>query len=317
MQITRLDPARLGEIQPLFRQVFGHEISIEFLEWKYGKGFGESWGCVEDDGRLALHCGVSYRDTTLNGKQFRVAQLVDLMAAPKQSGLSRGDSPFALLMRAVLSELRTPTNPEALAFGFPSNRAMRLGEKVGVFRAIDEWLELYFPACRAPFFYRAPEPVVAIDPPTARIIDRLWQTMARDLADFPVGIRDAAYVSRRYIRHPEHQYCCLLVRSYWLRQPVGMAVLRGNEADYELLDIIGPLSTMPEVLRCLQSWLHGRGGTAFKWFLTSRFAQRFAPFAASCQPTEFRIMANPLSSPAIVDKFDHKWWLTGGDTDYR
>lgn len=317
MQICRLDPARLGEIQPLFRKVFGHEISIEFLEWKYGNGFGESWGCVEDDQRLALHCGVCYRDTALNGKQFRVAQLVDLMAAPKQSGLSRRDSPFAVLMRAVLKELRTPSNPEALAFGFPSNRAMRLGEKVGVFRAIDEWLELSFPACRGGFLCRTPERVVAIDQDAARIVDRLWLAMVRDLADFPVGVRDAAYVLRRYIQHPEHKYYCLLVRSKWLRQPIGLAVLRGGEADYELLDIIGPLSAMPEVLHCLQSWLHDVGGKVFKWFLTSRFAKRFAPFATSCQSTEFRIMANPFSSSAIVDHFDHNWWLTGGDTDYR
>lgn len=317
MHLSQLEPPCLVAIQPLFRSVFGHEISLAFLEWKYGNGLGESWVCQENDGEVLLHCGIFYRDILLAGGRFRIAQLVDLMAAPKQSGLSRKNSPFAVLMRKVLAGLPEPTNPDALAFGFPSARAMRLGEKVGVFRAVDEWFELGFPARAGGVFDRPPEALVSFDASCAKIIDELWLAMAADLADCPLGVRDAAYVARRYFHHPDYRYSCLLVRSRWLQRPLGMAVLRGGDTDFELLDIIGPLSTMPEVLRRIQSWLYQRGGATFRWNLTSRFAERFAPFAASCKLTEFRIMANPFCSPSVLDKFDHTWWLTGGDTDYR
>lgn len=317
MQICRLDPACLGEIQPIFRQVFGHEISLGFLQWKYGKGLGESWIYRDDHHNPVLHCGIFYRDVILDSRAVRVSQLTDLMALPKRSGLSRQDAPFTSLMRKVLAELQGPENPEALAFGVPSQRAMRLGERMGVYRSVDEWHELSFPSRPRSTFYRKPQEIQAIDSGTATAINQLWLAMARDLADFPVGRRDAPYIARRYLQHPEHKYCCLLIRSHWLQKPIGLAVLRKNETDFELLDIIGPLSAIPDVLRQLQSWTQGTDRHLFKWNLTSSFAARFATFAERSEPTQFRIMANPFTPSTTLEKFDHKWWLTGGDTDYR
>ena len=317
MQNVRFDSSRLNEIQPLFRKVFGHDISLEFLDWKYGAGRGESWALIDEDNQLLLHCGVFYRNIALDGVHLCVAQLVDLMATPKRSGLSRGDSPFALLIREVLAQLQTGANPDALAFGFPSDRAMRLGERLGVFCAVDDWYELSFSAQPGGAFDQAPDIVHAIDPFHAKLIDRLWLSMSREFIDFPVGVRDAAYISQRYFQHPQHSYCCLLVRSRWFSRPVGVALLRGDGVTYELLDIVAPLSAMHDVVRSLQVWLYRKGGSVFNWHLTSRFANIFAPYAESCRQTEFRIMANPFSSPSALEKFDHKWWLTGGDTDYR
>lgn len=317
MHITQLDPSRLDEIRPLFYKVFGHDISVPFLEWKYGAGRGESWVCINEQNQPVLHCGVFYRDIVLNGIQLKVAQLVDLMAAAKKSGLSRGDSPFTLLIREVLSKLPSTTNPDALAFGFPSDRAMRLGEKLGVFLAVDEWVELSFSAQQGEVFDREPDTVAFIDAAHAKIIDRLWLSMSLDLLHAPVGVRDATYITHRYFNHPQHQYCCLLVRSRWLNRPLGLAILRGDGATYELLDIVGPICAMQRVLRSVQSWLYRKGGVVFKWYLTSRFAAIFSAEATACMTSEFRIMANPFSSPSMLAKFDHQWWLTGGDTDYR
>ena len=111
------------------------------------------------------------------------------MATPKRSGLSRGDSPFALLIREVLAQLQTGANPDALAFGFPSDRAMRLGERLGVFCAVDDWYELSFSAQPGGAFDQAPDIVHAIDPFHAKLIDRLWLSMSREFIDFPVGVR--------------------------------------------------------------------------------------------------------------------------------
>ena len=134
----RLDDADLARTIPLFKAVFGHEVPKALLEWKYSKGMGESWGGSGDcNGELLLHCGLIYRQVVFEGELHRAAQLVDLMAHRKSSGLSRAQSPFFVLIKLILSRLQAPENPYCLAFGFPSERAMRLGEHLGVFRSIE------------------------------------------------------------------------------------------------------------------------------------------------------------------------------------
>lgn len=317
MPISRLEPAHFDAIQPLFRQVFGHDISRDLLDWKYGADHGEAWGYWSEDGALMLHCGLFYRNIRFAGQQYRIGQLADLMAAPKHAGLTRRDAPFTQLMREILAHLAGPANPHALAVGFPGERAMRLGEHLGVYKAIDDWHELSFHARPAGFLAPRATNIETMDPATGAVVDRLWAAMARDLADFPLGLRDAAYIEQRYFRHPTHRHHCLLIQRRWPRRPLALAVLRGEGEQYELLDLVGPLTAMPEALRCLQAWLGQVGGQRLSFWLTSRFAEQFAPLADASRVTEIRIMANPDTPPEILASFDHRWWLTGGDTDYR
>lgn len=317
MPISRLDPGALPLIQPLFRQVFGHDISLSFLEWKYGAEHGESWYVGDDEGKPLLHCGVFYRDILLAGQQHRIGQLTDLMAAPKQAGLTRKDSPFTRLMQRILEELPSPRNPHGLAVGFPSDRAMRLGEHLGVYKAIDDWHELVFTARPRRRFSPGAGDATTLGDALPALTDTLWGRMRDDLGEHPVGIRDYAYLERRYLHHPQHRHHCLLVRSFWRRRPLALAILRGESEHLELLDLIGPLSAMPAALAAVQAWLPTVGGRSFAFWLTSRFAKQFAALAERSRVTEFRIMANPRTPAAILEQFDHRWWLTGGDTDYR
>ena len=67
------------------------------------------------------------------------------MALPgRYGGLSRKSSPFAALIQQVLADLPGDGNPGGLAFGFPSDRAMRLGEHLGLFSSIDRIRQLAF-----------------------------------------------------------------------------------------------------------------------------------------------------------------------------
>jgi hypothetical protein len=240
-----------------------------------------------------------------------------LIAAPKNSGLSREFSPFRLLMQEILDALPREGNSAGVAFGFPSGRAMRLGEHLGVYRAVDRWFELKFlPRAPGRFSPRACE-LMAFGDAEAGVTNRLWKRMAGDLRCFCVGVRDANFLWQRYLLHPERRYVLLRIDSAWLRRPIGLAVIRPGDEVGELLDVVGAWADMPDIIKAVQVWLLGRREKALTFALTSHFASQLRPFAECCDETQFRIMANPQTPDAVLDQLENRWWLSGGDSDYR
>jgi len=313
--IRSLVDDELTLLQPLFESVFGAPISLELLQWKYAQERGTAWTFWQEDA-LLLHCGVCWRDILLQGNTVRAAQLTDLMAAPKQTGLSRRASPFAKLMHHLLTKIDGPDNPDAVAFGFPSGRAMRLGEHAGVYCSVDQWMGLEFLPRRSAWGSRTRE----IHTWTARdraAVQTFWGAMRADLADFVVGVRDMAYVQHRYLQRPCQRYRLLMVESRWRRQPIGLLVMGPGREELELLDVICAWDAVPEALLAARHWLHEAQGRRLTMNLTRHFAERLSGLSDKCAPTEFKIMANPNSPQPVIEKLTQRWWLTGGDTDYR
>lgn len=307
----------LPVLQPLFESVFRVDFNLALMQWKYADGKGESWVVGQDDSGPSVHCGLAFRWVIFRGVTVRAAQLVDLMARPKEAGLSRRDSPFARLMLHLLDRLPTVDNPDGLAFGFPSDRAMRLGEHVGVYRAVDRLFELtllpehgfHLPA------WRSWQPEQLSD---QRLAESFWQALRDDLHHSALGVRDLDYLRWRYVHHPEKTYHLLIAQSRWRKKPFGLAIVSpSTDGNFELLDVLAAWRDFPQVLRALQGWLAAQDGRQLRFSLTAGFARQLAPFAAQCAPTEFRIMANPRGAPAMLSAIDGNWWLTGGDTDYR
>lgn len=314
--IRRVPDDGLSVLQPLFETVFKHPVSLALLHWKYGDQRGESWLAESADGQPTVHCGLYFRDVRLRGRVLRVPQLVDLMAPPKSGGLTRTESPFALLMRKILADLPRADNPDGVAFGFPSDRAMRLGEHMGVYRAVDRMMELEFAPKRRRFGprWRVLSSVSALD---AVVLNDLWTAMSGDLSACALGVRDVGYLQQRYLAHPEKRYTLLLVESHWWRRPIGLAVIGQGEDRRELLDVVSCWDNVPAVIGAAQAWLAESAAQSLTFLLTERFARQLASLAVRCEPSQFRIMANPFSPPSSIAALERQWWLTGGDTDYR
>lgn len=323
VQIRRLEGAQDAQsLRDGFRQVFGSDISPAMLDWKYGQGRGCSWGAFSDDGRLVAHCGVMYREALADGQRVRVAQLVDLLATSSRSdGLSRQQSAFFRLIDSVLGSVRDARNPDALCFGFPSDRAMRLGERLGVFAAIDRIHEVTLP--RLPPVRMAwwrPEvlgPGQVAREAFASDVNRLWSRMAQGLGAGLVGVHDAGYFQHRYVAHPEHAYVLCRVRS-WLGASVACAALRRHGEVLELMDLVVDMRDLVPAIQALRRHLPALGGEALKLWLNEGQLKRLpAEMGLESVALQFRIMANPRSSGGDAQRFAGRWWLTSGDTDYR
>lgn len=317
--IERLPDARLGEIAPLFAAVFGQTAEAALLDWKYAQGRGQSWVFRGEDGVPLVHCGIAWRSVLLAGEPQRGGQLVDLMAGPKAGGLSRAHSPFAQLLHAVLAQVAAEGGEPALAFGFPSGRAMRLAELCGVATEVGLWRQLTI----APRQSARRGRLRAVHWPLAAALAaadkaRLWPRMAKSLPEAVLGVRDAAYLAWRFGQCPGREHVLLGVQSAWLRRTVGLLVLRRQPEHWALLDVLAAWPDVPELLAALADWL-GATTPALPALLhlTANFADQLAAVGYRSEATEFRIMGNPLAPPAVLAAQRERWWLTGGDTDYR
>ena len=318
LRVARLTPAEQGLMQPLFAATFGHPISAALMRYKYAPGQGYSVGVWDAEDRLIAHCGVFRRRILMGGLPRDAVQLGDLMGSPRgRAHLSRHGSPFFLLMDHVLGQLPQPDNPEALAFGFPSDRAMRLGEALGVYVQCDTLFQLEYPAA-APggMFADGALEIAAWSDSVARHLNAAWAAMAADFREDLIGVRDARYLSRRYFKHPGRGYRLFRMVGFWQRT-LGFVVLKPQGATWELMDMVGPLKYLPRLISAARRLVGPLGGETLMLWLTGRWAERLGEGAARCTPLEFRIMANPRTPQAVRDRFNQRWWLTSGDTDYR
>jgi len=315
IELRALGEAELEAIAPLFEHAFGYPASPALLRWKYAQGRGESWTAWED-GKLSLHIGAMFRQVALAGESIAGAQMMDLMALPKAAPLRRAASPFAQLMRHLLTQrLPRPGCPHRLVFGVSCYRARRLQEQLGLGRSAGKMSNLVLtPAAAAGLRWVE----LAADSPAWRpAANACWQAMAADLRHLAVGVRDADYYAHRFFAHPHCRYTVLLVQSRWLRRTLGLAVLRSHGNTTELLDVLAPLKNHEPVLAGVRAWLAGSGHAAASYLVSQAICAYLAPWADRVEPSEFHIMLNAYAAQRVHDRASERWWLTGGDTEYR
>ncbi len=317
------------QVEQLFEAVFGHALPRALTAWKYGPGRGLSIGVDaphEEAGGdlggpsgarpLLAHCGVMFRDVLAFGQPIQAAQLVDLMVAPHARGrLLRQGSPFAKVVGHALAQLGSttnPQNPDRVAFGFPSARAMKLAEHLQLVREVDRVHELCWPPLQGPL----PKPFDSTDPVMRGMVDHMWSHMRRDLGHALLGVRSADYFLPRYLQHPTLQY-----RLYGVRSPGGTPVavmaLRRDGDRLELADWVAPLLFLPAMVRAAQAVAAAESAAALTTWMTTGFAGLLASGSAVQTETEFRIICRGDLPPSLWDRHHRHWWLTPGDTDYR
>lgn len=313
-----LSPAEWPQVEALFGDVFGHVLPRALTQWKYAPSRGLSIGVADPahPDRLVAHCGLMFREVLAFGQQVQAAQLTDLMVTARARGpMLRQGSPFAKVVGHALAQLGTahnPRNADRLSFGFPSARAMRLAEHLGLVREIDQVHELVWtPAPGA-----VPELVEADSDRLRSDLDGLWADMRKDLTDALVGVRNADYFVPRYLHHPTRHYRVHLLRGTGGR-PVAAFALRAEDGRFELADWVGSLAGVPALLDAARAATAAASCQALTTWITEGFLAVMSVGASRQHATEFRIICRG-DLPADLWQRQHlRWWLTPGDTDYR
>lgn len=318
VRILRLED--MAPMRTLFESVFSQPLSAEMMEYKYGGGRGLSLGLFEGDA-LVAHCGIFPRDFLLFGNFRRIPQFGDLMVAPAARGsLRRKLSPFFRIITAAQLCLGGKDNSERLFFGFPSGRAMAVGERLGLFAEVTAIKALEWPAASVPrvsLVAPLPSQEALREPRLRDAADTLWEAMAEDLADMVVGVRDAKYLHQRFMTHPRIAYHAFMLQSRWRKRPLGIFILRPQGDCWELVDWVAPREVMPAVIEKARQIVGVSGGKRMTTWISDSHAELLATPDCRELATEFRIPVRGDSSPTEIALLKKRWWLTAGDTDYR
>lgn len=300
----------------LFKLVFRQSFSKQMWIWKYGNKQGFSvaaWSGTD----LVAHYGGIVRNVIAFGKPLIALQVCDAMVAPDQRAVMTKTGAMFQVTSAFL-ELFQGLGPITLAYGFPNRRAMRLGEKLGLYSEVGGLLELRWPGKSQRTVLSIRTRVLQPDSVEDRNdLNELWNCMATDHMDSVIGVRDWHYLTHRYFHHPEKRYELILVRRRLTGTPIGLLVLRKEETAVALVDLICQFKYIKILIKEAKRLTHlWKCNSLYTW-ISRQHANRFTSKDISIRDIDLSIPTNAwVPQPFNTHQLFDRWWLTMGDTDF-
>lgn len=304
-----------AEWAALFEAAFGYAMPEPLWHWKYAHAQALGIAAHTADGMRAFYGGMP-RPILYMGQSSMAVQIGDVMVHPSERGVLTRRGPFQMAAASFLEQCIGTGKPYLLGFGFPETKAMQLAEKLGLYAAVDQITEVSWPAQG-----RWPDVRVsarALTPADADTVNQLWAAMAVAMTDHIIGVRDWAFVSHRYLQHPTVSYTLMLARHRWTGAPLGVVVLRDREAlGVELVDLIAPPDQFSSLVGVARRYAAHLGRARVLAWITRSQQDRLAGADGHCEPQNVFVPTNVWSPGPEVAHIRGRWWLMGGDTDFR
>lgn len=312
-------PAHGPAMRALFERVFERPMSEAEWRWKYRRGAGI--GLVGDDGALAAHYGGLSRPLALLGEPALGCQVCDVMVAP--------DANEALVRRGAFHDIAATFlegqighgRPHAVGFGFPNERALRIAERLGLYRRVDEMVQVDWPATPSAVAVATVGEVDRLgdDDPVWAWLELRWREMADALRGSVLGVRDASWLRWRYRDRPGVRHRLLCRPAGPAGGAGGAAVLREHDGWLECLDVVGAPAAWPLLVQEMRHHAAAVGaGFVRAWVTVSHaHALRREGDAGVQVPLDLHVPANVHTSGVEPQRLQGRWFLMGGDTDFR
>ncbi|MBB1488217.1 GNAT family N-acetyltransferase [Oceanospirillum sediminis] len=314
-QVTDATRASQQQKLELFHKAFGQPMSEALWRWKYHSADNDG-SVVFESGKLVAFNGAIPRRSLVLGRETLTVQLGDVMVAPEVRGVLTRKGPFYLAAKHFLEQYVGRGKTYAYGFGFPHARSCRLGVKQGLYVDTDRIDQARWPAFSARLLrWRA----VDLKPAHLKYIDMLWRQMAADVSDLAIGVRDRQYIEHRYLNKPEQDYLIKLVFRRFALKPCGLLVLKAHRdgSGIELIDFVSSRADAPSVIRVAQV-LTAQMGQQWLFAWTTPSVQAWLDETSPViEPTEVVIPGNAVNDKEYALEVKDRWWLTGGDTDFR
>lgn len=302
----------------LFESAFGHAMPDSLWQWKYA--WQEKPGILAYLGNtvVAYYGGIP-RTFSSNETIIKAAQICDVMVAPEMRGILTRKGPFMHTADTYLSEQAGSDKPYRFAFGFPSQRHARLGEKSGWYTRSDTFLEASWTSNKfwphLPFlpFGINTRPLTIQD---EAIINTLWQTMQASLPNYLIPLKDADFFKWRYLNHPCYNYASYIVSKRPGGKIMGIFTLRNHDDGHgmELMDVLGPPDALVMLLKVALDIAKRSGQKRlFSWMTPAILAHLPEPLTTK----EISGVYVTPDYKQIIDQQLLSWWLMSGDTEFR
>jgi hypothetical protein len=301
-------------MRPLFRCVFGHEMSEELWQWKYRHPRGRSLVAWKN-GEMVAHYGGVARTVCFFGEPRTVVQIADVMVHPSERSVLTKKGGFYLTASAF-KELNVGYGREyAAGFGFPNERHMRLAQKLGLYGEIDKVVEVNWRVTERPRWWTTGR-VIGTGARDEQWVNRVWERMRLDLKHAVVGVRDWDYLRYRYLSHPTINYDVIGVSSRFGRS-LGVVVLKRDGTQWELMDVVGALADFPRLLRFAQGFVARGGAERMCCWVAESFSRYFKDGVAEIKNIGVSVPSNISVFGPPIAEMERRWWLVSGDTDFK
>ncbi|MBB4287817.1 GNAT family N-acetyltransferase [Roseospira goensis] len=306
-------PADEAGLMALFRDAFGADMDPRLWAWKYYTP-GNGGMVARRGGAMVAHYGGQARRLEVAGAPLTAMWIGDSMVHPRERGRLRRDNAFGRLGRTFIEAVTVPAGPHAFVYGFPSPRAARLGQLLGLYARVDRLDVLVWSGPGRTPGRRRVRPMTLDGLVAAG--DDLWRRQRAGLPrDVAVTVRDGAFLAARYAAHPLHRYEVLVRCEGWRRRPMAAAVIRAQAEAVELLDLLGDVGAYPLLVDAVRDLAVARGLPAvFAWATPSLAAVLPAPERRE-MVHEVNIAGPDLA--ANTARLADRCWMGGGDSDDR
>lgn len=298
----------------LFESIFGHRTTRDLWRWKYDQGRGQNIVCWSDGVPVAHYGGLSRR-ILYRGEPALACQIADVMVHSKERGVLGRKGVF---FRIAASQSEASRGPHRVGYGFPNARHMAVAGRLGLYEPVGRLVELQWsPHGGRPSVRWAFRTQPSGELPTEGESDRLWAAMARRLPEALIGIRDAAWLDYRYRQHPHNFYHVHRVVHRITRRLVALVVTRQEGERLELVDFVGDPAHLVVAVHLLRRFCQTCGLTqVFCWFSAGHMAW-FQPSNPAVVELDVIIPTSVWTEDPGPSALADRWWLMGGDTDFR
>lgn len=321
-QVAPWSPDQAPEIRELFHRVFGHSMPSILWDWKYGSGRGVATIIRDHAGRMVGHYGGMSRQIDFFGQPEIAVQIGDVMVAPEARGILTRRGPVALMTAAFLDSWIGFNRAYLVGFGFPNSRAFRVAERLKLYADVGRVNEIYWPYLANKKFSAWPTSFHPIDWSKNKTVEQLdvaWEKMRNSTVGWIIPQRNGAWWRHRFANHPLYQYKCYWLCERWSRKKWAALALRPGKAagdSWELMDWIGDYEDSQDILHAARQIAANNGAELKGWFSSTLTNTLITPDSIVTDiqvhiPTSIhRLGPDP-------EQLRGKWWLTGGDTDFR
>jgi len=321
LELRDMVPVHRDDVLKLHHQIFSSGLQGDWFEWKYIRGQGEGVGIWNERQELIAYCGGFPRRMLQQGQATNFLQIGDLMVSPEWRGVFTRKNPFFYACEHMYTTRLGSDRPYKVGFGFAHARSTRLHVKQGLGRDGGAVPFLQWQVAQRqplPAWLWRVEPLAADAPHLRATVDRAWQAMRRDTRDYTIGIRDADYLSWRFIQRPDKAYRLYTLRRIWDLQPLGVIVLSQPSHPGEAvqwLDWVGPARHLAHACLAALRVAAEEGAPTMTTWASASVSERLAGTAPEFLPHIANISIRaPADMPAQAP--DLKLWLMAGDTDF-
>jgi Acetyltransferase (GNAT) domain len=299
----------------LFQACFGHSISKHQWHWKYRDTDRLGIAAFEGTRMVAFYGGMP-RQLLAMGRQIAGIQVGDVMVHPDFRNTLSRSGPFQMVASTFLEQNFSPTAPYQLGFGFPNERAFKVAQRLGLYRQVDEVIQINLAPTQSrlmPWLSLTTQSIDALLPS----VNSLWVAMQTGFRGSILGFRDVSFFKSRYADPIGFAYEWLALRNRLTGKIHCIAICRQRSEGLEILDMLGHPNTFAQTIHGICGHpSYSRLPNIFMW-TTKSHLHLFSRTKLTLTQLGICVPTNCWVPGDFVENIDQRWWLTGGDTDFR